>query len=128
MTVDLTPFDVPGARIYHGNALPCGLQVQGDAPPVAESVNSLREFAESGKLQELLDRHGAVLIRGFGHASAKTFSDLVCAAEEARGYHPFEQIGLAGKRTQVAKNIWTANEGSPLTRFYQHNEVCDSYG
>ncbi|KAL2680883.1 hypothetical protein Neosp_008486 [[Neocosmospora] mangrovei] len=95
MTVDLTPFDVPGARIYHGNALPCGLQVQGDPPPVAESTNALREFAESGKLQKLLDRHGAVLIRGFGNASAKTFSDLVCAAEEARGYHPFEQIGGA---------------------------------
>ncbi|RSL76521.1 hypothetical protein CEP51_009889 [Fusarium floridanum] len=123
MTVELTPFDVPGARIYHGNALPHGLQVQSEnSPPLAESINALREFAESGKLQELLDRHGAVLIRGFGHASAKTFSDLVCAAEEARGYHPFEQIGLAGKRTQVAKNIWTANEGSPLTRFYQHNE------
>ncbi|RSM00498.1 hypothetical protein CEP52_009100 [Fusarium oligoseptatum] len=123
MTVELTPFDVPGARIYHGNALPHGLQVQSEnSPPLAESVNALREFAESGKLQELLDRHGAVLIRGFGHASAKTFSDLVCAAEEARGYHPFEQIGLAGKRTQVSKNIWTANEGSPLTRFYQHNE------
>ncbi|KAM5345419.1 hypothetical protein ACJ41O_011281 [Fusarium nematophilum] len=126
MTIDFDPFNVPGAREYFGNALPYGLKAKGGAgdnpPPVSESALALRDFAESGRLQELLDRHGAVLFRGFGHPAAQTFSDLVCAAEEGRGYHPFEQIGLAGKRTQVAKNIWTANEGSPLTRFYQHNE------
>ncbi|VUC32906.1 unnamed protein product [Clonostachys rosea] len=125
MSITFEPFDVPGGRTYYGNVLPFGLQVKNStngAPPVADSVAALREYSASGKIQELLDQHGAVLIRGFGHPSAETFAELVGAAEQARGYHPHEQIGLAGKRNEVAKNVWTANEGSPLVRFYQHNE------
>lgn len=126
MTIEFQPIEVPGARTYYGNALPYGLHAKsstGEVPPLAESVAAIREFSASGKLQELLDRHGAVLIRGFGRPSAETFSALVAAAEEARGFHPFEQIGLAGKRTAKAEHVWTANEGSSAKRFYQHNEV-----
>ncbi|OLN88188.1 Clavaminate synthase-like protein 1 [Colletotrichum chlorophyti] len=125
--VEFEAFDVPGARTYFGNALPYGLQVKqtngaADAPSVSDTAAALRTLGASGKLQELLERHGAVLIRGAGHPSAETFSKLVGAVEEGRGSRPHVQIGLAGKRTAVADNVWTANEGSPLTRFYQHNE------
>ncbi|KAK2031577.1 Clavaminate synthase-like protein [Colletotrichum zoysiae] len=127
MAVEFETFEVPGARDYFGHALPYGLQIKqrdghDDAPPVLQSVSALRALGESGKLQELLDKHGAVMIRGAGHPSAETFSQLVSAAEQARGSHPHVQIGLAGKRTLLANNVWTANEGSPNTRFYQHNE------
>ncbi|KAH6892889.1 hypothetical protein B0T10DRAFT_527473 [Thelonectria olida] len=120
-------FDVPNARVYHGNALPYGLEVKSSLSNRAkvstlDAIAALRAMSESGEVQRLLDRHGAVLIRGIGDPSAQTFSDLVFAAEEPRGTYPYVQIGLAGKRTPVAKNVWTANEGSPLTRFYQHNE------
>lgn len=127
MAVEFEAFEVPGARAYYGNSLPIGLQVKGEdgkEPSVLESAASLRSLSESGKIGELLDRHGAVLIRGVGRASAETFAELVNAVEEGRGSHPYEQIGLAGKRTPLARNVWTANEGSPATRFYQHNEVC----
>lgn len=127
MAAILEPFEVPGARTYFGNALPYGLQVKqtesGGAPTVVESATALRALGQSGRLQELLERHGAVLIRGAGSPSAETFAELVGAAEKGRGSHPHVQIGLAGKRTPLAENVWTANEGSPLTRFYQHNEV-----
>ncbi|EXF78308.1 hypothetical protein CFIO01_00303 [Colletotrichum fioriniae PJ7] len=128
MTVELQTFEVPGARTYFGHALPYGLQVKSNdtsssAPPVAESTAALRALGESGRLQDLLEKHGAVLIRGAGHPSAETFSKLVGAAERGRGSHSHVQIGLAGKRTPLADNVWTANEGSPTTRFYQHNEV-----
>ncbi|GJC92814.1 hypothetical protein ColKHC_01640 [Colletotrichum higginsianum] len=127
MAVEFEPFEVPGARSYFGHALPYGLQVKqkgdnGNAPPVAESAAALRALGESGRLQELLERHGAVLVRGAGQPSAETFSRLVGAAERGRGSLPHVQIGLAGKRTPLAENVWTANEGSPSTRFYQHNE------
>ncbi|KAG4029245.1 hypothetical protein MFRU_016g00030 [Monilinia fructicola] len=126
-SVEFSPFEIPGARTYYGNVLPYGLQVkdtkgESSPPSVAQSAAALRALAESGNLTELLNRHGAVLFRGFGNPSAQTFSDLVCAAEEGRGDYPFEQIGLAGKRTPVAKAIWTANEGPKDRRFYQHNE------
>ncbi|KAK1625371.1 hypothetical protein BDP81DRAFT_355838 [Colletotrichum phormii] len=127
MTVELETFQVPGARTYFGHALPYGLQVKSNGatshtPPVTESAAALRALGESGKLQDLLEKHGAVLIRGAGNASAETFSQLVGAAEKGRGSYPHVQIGLAGKRTPLADNVWTANEGSPSTRFYQHNE------
>lgn len=129
MAVEFEPFEVPGARNYFGKALPYGLQVKGSDPAnqvppnVDEAAASLRKLAESGSITELLDEHGAVLIHGVGSPSAETFATLINAIEEGRGSHPYEQIGLAGKRTVLAKNVWTANEGSPTTRFYQHNEV-----
>lgn len=134
MAIEFETFEVPGARTYFGNTLPYGLQVKqagAATPAVEDTAAALRKLGESGKLQELLERHGAVLVRGAGHPSADTFAKLVGAAEEGRGSRPHVQIGLAGKRTPLTKNVWTANEGSPLTRFYQHNEVwkppCDDY-
>lgn len=128
MTVNVEPFQVPGGRTYNGNALPYGLEARnsngdGGQPSASDSIAALRALSEAGEVQRLLDRHGAILIRGVGNPSAQTFSDLAHAAEEPRKTYPYVQIGLAGKRTPVAKNVWTANEGSPTTRFYQHNEV-----
>jgi hypothetical protein len=130
MTVQFEAFEVPGGREYYGHVLPYGLKVttpsgsDTDEPLVNDAAAALSSLAQSGEITELLNRHGAVLIRGVGHASAETFSKLVNAIEESRGSRPYEQIGLAGKRTVLGKNVWTANEGSPTTRFYQHNEVC----
>lgn len=130
MTTTFQPFDVPGAQTVHGNAFPYGLEIHrpdgaasSGVPTVDDAVTAIASLAESGRLSELLQRHGAVLIHGIGHPSAETFARLVNAAEKARGSHPFEQIGLAGKRTLVAENVWTANEGPSDRRFYQHNEV-----
>ncbi|KAK0478184.1 hypothetical protein IW261DRAFT_1482313 [Armillaria novae-zelandiae] len=75
-------------------------------------------------LTRLLQDHGAVVFRGFGHASAETFSKLVIAAEAARGNRSFEQIGLAGKRLTKAPEVFSANEGPRTRRFYQHNEYA----
>jgi hypothetical protein len=128
MAVEFEPYQVPGARTHHGNVLPYGLQVKGSGIPsqavlsVEDAAASLRSLAESGKIDELLNEHGAVLIHGIGNASAETYSKLINAIEEGRGSHPFEQVGVAGKRTILAKNVFTANEGLPTTRFYQHNE------
>ncbi|KAJ0269784.1 hypothetical protein COL940_012191 [Colletotrichum noveboracense] len=131
MAIEFETFEVPGARTYFGNTLPYGLQVKqagAATPAVEDTAAALRKLGESGKLQELLERHGAVLVRGAGHPSADTFAKLVGAAEEGRGSRPHVQIGLAGKRTPLAENVWTANEGSPLTRFYQHNEFVNQGG
>ncbi|GJC80529.1 hypothetical protein ColLi_03367 [Colletotrichum liriopes] len=108
MATEFETFEVPGARSYFGYALPYGLQVRqnetSNAPPVAESAAALRALGESGKLQELLDQHGAVLIRGVGRPSAETFSKLVGAAEQGRGSRPHVQIGLAGGATPIANS------------------------
>ncbi|KAL3425201.1 hypothetical protein PVAG01_04482 [Phlyctema vagabunda] len=119
------PFEVPGARIVHGVTFPYGLRVTGpnaSETPIDLLAAKLRSLSESGEIKALLERHGAIVVSGLGSPSKQAFSDLVTAVEEGRGSHPHIQIGLAGKRNPVAKNIWTANEGSPDRRFYQHNE------
>ncbi|KAK0456779.1 hypothetical protein EV421DRAFT_1754668 [Armillaria borealis] len=103
------PLELPNARYFHGKAFPRSSQLS---------------VEEGAKLTRLLQDHGAVVFRGFGHASAETFSKLVIAAEEARGNKPFEQIGLAGKRLTKAPEVFSANEGPRTRRFYQHNEYA----
>ena len=116
---------MPGQRVHDGNVFPLvySLPEGYPTPDVEASKAYLQSLAGSGELTTLLRRHGAILFRGFGHASAETFSSLVRAAEEGRGSKPFEQIGLAGKRNHLANQVFTANEGPPERRFYQHNEV-----
>jgi hypothetical protein len=125
----LTPFVIPGSRKYGETVLPYGLHIttsDGNAPSVIEAAQVLGNLARTGEVTKLLNLHGAVLVRGVGSPSAETFSQLVCATEEARGLKEHEQIGLAGKRTPLAKAIWSANEGPCDRRFYQHNEVWSS--
>ena len=121
-----TPITVPGQREWQGKVFPLALALTSpDAQPTVEAGAAyLRQLGESGQLTRWLDEHGAILFRGFGHASPETFSALVAAAEEGRGSKPFEQIGLAGKRNILAEHVFTANEGPQDRRFYQHNEVC----
>lgn len=126
LPVQFEEFAIPGAREYDGNVLPYGLTINstnGERVKVSDAATALHSLGISGKLTQLLERHGAVLFRGVGNPSADTFSELVNAAEEGRGLKEHEQVGLAGKRTPIAKAIWTANEGPNTTRFYQHNEV-----
>ncbi|KAI5479259.1 hypothetical protein MNV49_003954 [Pseudohyphozyma bogoriensis] len=114
------------ARDYHGKQFPIGFALDSSAPtpPIETSEEYLRQIAHSGRLTELLKEHGAVLFRGFGHASAETFSRLVIAAERGRNNTPYEQVGLAGKRSEQAPEVFTANEGPQSQRFYQHNEYA----
>ncbi|KAK0444946.1 uncharacterized protein EV420DRAFT_1648671 [Desarmillaria tabescens] len=114
------------ARDFHGKAFPIAFHRPEGSPQlsVEEGVEYIRKFSSSGELTRLLQDHGAVVFRGFGHPSAETFSKLVIAAEEARGNKPFEQIGLAGKRLTKAPEVFSANEGPRTRRFYQHNEYA----
>lgn len=128
MAVEFEHFNVPGAQVVHSNSFPYGLQVKieegkSNPPSLEDSVKSVQALSESGRVSELLQKHGAVVLKGIGHPSAESFAEVINALEKARGSRPYIQIGLAGKRTIVAENIWTANEGPQDRRFYQHNEV-----
>jgi hypothetical protein len=128
MAVQFEHFNVPGAQVVHSNSFPYGLQVRieegkPNTPSLEASVKAVKALSESGRFSELLQKHGAVVLKGIGHPSADSYAKVINALETARGSRPFIQIGLAGKRNIVAENIWTANEGPQDRRFYQHNEV-----
>jgi hypothetical protein len=79
--------------------------------------------SEKGIITDLLNKHGALLIRGVHDVSAKTFSTLIHASAEGRSRKPYEQAGFSGSRTVVDKEVFSASEASPHVRIGQHNEV-----
>ncbi|WRT65278.1 uncharacterized protein IL334_002221 [Kwoniella shivajii] len=123
--IKVTRIALKGAREWQGRQFPLAYQVSGAEPPTLEdSTAFLRELGASGELTRLLQEHGGVLFRGFGSPSAETFSTLVNAAERGRKNMPYEQVGLAGKRTIQAPEVFTANEGPETQRFFLHNEYA----
>lgn len=130
--VQVEPLHLENARTWRGKAFPIGFQVKsvGDQTTpvtVEDGVQYLQDLSASGELTRLLREHGAVLFRGFGSPSAETFSKLVNAAERARNNTPYEQVGLAGKRSIQGPEVFTANEGPETQRFFLHNEVSKHF-
>lgn len=125
VTVSLSPVEVAGARIVNGKTFPLALAVSStDLQNSKATEKALELISKDGTFTRLLTEHGAVLVRGLGDSSAQAFSQFVSAIEFARGNEPFQQIGLAGKRHFRADHVFTANEGPPSVRFYQHNEYA----
>lgn len=123
--ISLDRVDVPGFRIINGYTFPLALVVKSsDLSNTNATKKFLEQISSEGIITDLLNKHGAILLRGLGDSSAQGFSKFVTAIETSRGRVPFQQIGLAGKRHQKAENVFTANEGPPNVRFYQHNEYA----
>jgi len=124
--VILSFFDIPGARMVDGNIFPLGIQLSttsGDKLTADKAAEVLRIIAEKGTITELLNKHGALLVRGVDEVSPRTFSALIHASEEGRGCIPYEQVGFSGGRTTVGKDIFSASEAPPHIKIDQHNEV-----
>jgi hypothetical protein len=123
--ITFNPFPVPNSRIVHGNVFPLALNLtkeDGSQPSLKEAEDALRDLSQKGITTKLLNKHGAVLIRGPRDPSAQAFSRLIHAAEEGRGRIPFEQLGLAGSRTVHDKEVFSASEAPPHLWIYQHTE------
>lgn len=121
------PAAVPGQRTVHGNAFPLLLKVRkvGDEQiTLDETAAALGDLSERGITTELLNKHGAVIIRGQPDPSPRAMSVLVHAAEERRGHFPYDQLGLAGSRNVHDKEVFSASEAPPNLWIHQHNEYA----
>lgn len=85
---------------------------------LSEITAEIRDLKASGKITELLDRHGAIYFQDLGLKSADEFSEFA----HAFGWKPHEDIGNPVRRTVLAKNVATANEGPNTQPVYPHNE------
>ncbi|KAJ5759975.1 Clavaminate synthase-like protein [Penicillium odoratum] len=123
--VIFTSFELPNSRIIHGNVFQIGLnisKVDGSQITLEESAAAVRDLSERGITTDLTNKHNCVILRGVNDSSPHAFSALVHAAEEGRGRHPYEQIGLAGSRTVYDNEVFSASESLQHLWFHQHNE------
>jgi hypothetical protein len=119
------PFDLPGQRIVHGNKFPLALRISksnGEELSLDDGAKAIRDLSERGITTQLMNTHGALIIRGVGDPSPHAFSVLVHAAEEGRGRKPYDQIGLAGSRNVHDKEVFSASESPQHLWIYHHNE------
>ena len=81
--------------------------------------------AEREKILRLVQTHGAVLLRGWGSATAADFSAL---NSTIYGVEHFDMACSAGPRTEVANRVFTANEAPPSEQIPMHSEMaqCDA--
>ncbi|KAG9571375.1 hypothetical protein KCU71_g196, partial [Aureobasidium melanogenum] len=119
------PVDLPGQRMVYGNVFPLTLaykNASGEELTMDQAVAAVRDISERGLVTELMNKHGALILRGSPSSSMNAFSRLVHAAEEGRGHKPYDQIGLAGSRTVHDKEVFSASEAPPNLWIHQHNE------
>ncbi|KAH8657864.1 hypothetical protein BX600DRAFT_60604 [Xylariales sp. PMI_506] len=104
----------------HSAEFPLALKVAGDSvPTVEESIQAIKELAESGEIFRDVRQHGgAVLIRGLPINTPQEYSDIA----HAFGFPAHEEVGRPPIRTILAKNVKTANEGPPELPIWPHNE------
>ncbi|KAK3379057.1 hypothetical protein B0T24DRAFT_144790 [Lasiosphaeria ovina] len=101
-----------------GTAFPLSLSPARAGVSLDDITAEIRELAASGRISGLLDRHGAVYFQDLGLKNAHEFSKFA----HAFGWLPHEDIGNPVRRTVLAKNVATANEGPNTQPVYPHNE------
>lgn len=92
------------------------------APPAAASLASFVSRERDGLL-DAAERHGAVLLRGFAHA---TTADDFSAGAQALRLAPFDGRESAAPRTAVAPHVFTANEAPPSEQIPFHHEMAQA--
>ena len=81
-------------------------------------VAAARDLAVTDQIRTLLDNHGAIYFQNLRLKDAHEFSKFA----HAFGWTPHEDIGNPVRRTVLAKNVATANEGPNTQPVYPHNE------
>ena len=87
-------------------------------PALADLTAEIKKLSKDGTIREQLDRHGAIYFQGLKLQNADEFSEFA----HAFGWTPHEDIGNPVRRTVLAPNVATANEGPNTQPVYPHNE------
>ncbi|KAL9078947.1 MAG: hypothetical protein Q9157_002131 [Trypethelium eluteriae] len=85
---------------------------------LSELVAAVKKLSASGVVRVLLTKHGAIYFRDVGVQTAADFSQFAAAF----GWPAHEDIGNPVRRTVLAPNVATANEGPNTQPIYPHNE------
>lgn len=85
---------------------------------IEELFAAVRDLSETGQLSKILAKNGAIYFQNLGLKDAHEFSKFA----HAFGWLPHEDIGNPVRRTVLAKNVATANEGPNTQPVFPHNE------
>lgn len=85
---------------------------------IEELLAAVRDLSETGQLSKILAKNGAIYFQNLGLKDAHEFSKFA----HAFGWLPHEDIGNPVRRTVLAKNVATANEGPNTQPVFPHNE------
>lgn len=85
---------------------------------IDDVVSEIKKLTASGEIRSLLNKHGAVYFQNLHLKSADEFSQFA----HAFGFAPHEDIGNPVRRTVLAPNVATANEGPKTMPIFPHNE------
>ncbi|KAJ9139516.1 Clavaminate synthase-like protein [Coniochaeta hoffmannii] len=85
---------------------------------IEDLLAAARDLSETGQLSNILAKNGAIYFQNLGLKDAHEFSKFA----HAFGWLPHEDIGNPVRRTILAKNVATANEGPNTQPVFPHNE------
>jgi hypothetical protein len=97
---------------------PLALSPSNPSASLEDKLATIRDLVSTGQLSKILSRHGAIYFKDLGLSDAHEFSKFA----HAFGWLPHEDIGNPVRRTILAKNVATANEGPNTQPVYPHNE------
>lgn len=97
---------------------PLALSPSTPSASLEDKLAAIRDLVSTGQLPKVLSRHGAIYFKDLGLSDAHEFSKFA----HAFGWLPHEDIGNPVRRTILAKNVATANEGPNTQPVYPHNE------
>ncbi|KAF2110439.1 hypothetical protein BDV96DRAFT_615335 [Lophiotrema nucula] len=104
---------------YPGNTtFPLALSPSNQNTPLTELTQEISHLSKAGEIQKLLKTHGAIYFKDLNLKDVDEFSRFA----HAFGWAPHEDIGNPVRRTVLAKNVATANEGPNTQPVYPHNE------
>ncbi|KAK1755437.1 Clavaminate synthase-like protein [Echria macrotheca] len=114
---------LPASPSYPDNTtFPLCLSPHPSSSSLDEIIAEIRTLSASGKIAALLNRHGgAIYFSGLNLRDADEFSRFAHAFV-GNGWKAHEEIGNPVRRTVVAPNVATANEGPNTMAVYPHNE------
>jgi alpha-ketoglutarate-dependent taurine dioxygenase len=118
----VVPITIPEAQVVDGKPFPLTLAPTTPGATTADRLAYVR--AERDSILSLVEDYGALLLRGWGPCTPQDFSDI---AAELASPGDFNMACSAGPRTEVAPNIFTANEAPPTEKIPFHHEMaqCD---
>lgn len=85
---------------------------------ISDLVAAIKRLSYPSTIRDLLTKHGAILFKDVNIQNASEFSEFATAF----GWSAHEDIGNPVRRTLLAPNVATANEGPNTQPVYPHNE------